>query len=61
MTLIDGIQEEMLNDDEDREIQSELLVDRYNSSDDNTQRSIDQCFIDVCGWSLKTLIEKYHG
>lgn len=57
-TLIDKIQEEMNSDTEDREEQSEYLKDYYNESTDEQKKRIDLCFMALCGWELKTLIEK---
>ncbi len=55
-TLIDRVQQAMLTDDEDREEQSELLLSIYNELDRNTRNKVDEIFICLCGWSLKTLI-----
>lgn len=57
MSLIDHIQEEMLADDEDREKQSEYLKEAYEDASEKEKKSIDRCFIALCGWSLKTLLE----
>ena len=57
-TLIDRIQEELLSDDEDREEQSEYLKRYYTESSEAERRMIDLCFIALCGWSLKTLMEQ---
>ena len=57
-TLIDKIQEEMLSDDEDREKQSGYLADCYNESSEAEKKRIDDCFIALCGWSLKTLLNR---
>ena len=57
-TLIDKIQEEMLSDDEDREEQSEYLERCYNESSEAEKKRIDDCFIALCGWSLKTLLKQ---
>ena len=57
-TLIDKIQEAMLSDDEDREKQSDYLKDCYSESSKAEKKRIDECFIALCGWSLKTLMEQ---
>ena len=57
MSLIDRVQEEMLADDEDREKQSDYLKEAYEDASENEKKAIDRCFIALCGWSLKTLLE----
>jgi hypothetical protein len=57
-TLLDRVQEAMLTDDEDREKQSGYLADCYNEASEEEQQRIDACFIALCGWSLKTLMNR---
>jgi hypothetical protein len=57
-TLIDKVQDAMLSDDEDREKQSGYLEDCYNESNEAEKKRIDDCFIALCGWSLKTLLKR---
>ena len=57
-TLIDRVQEAMSADDEDREKQSEILLNIYKESDQATKNKVDEIFICLCGWSLKTLINR---
>jgi hypothetical protein len=57
VSLIDRIQEEMLSDDEDREKQSFYLKEAYENASEEAKKAIDWCFIALCGWSLKTLLE----
>ena len=56
MTLIDLIEKEMLEDEEDREEQSDYLESAYEEVSDETKKAVDKCFIALCGWKLKTLI-----
>jgi len=57
-TLIDRVQSEMENDDEDREEQSEILLSIYDDADEKTKSVIDKVIICLCGWSLKTLLNR---
>jgi hypothetical protein len=57
-TLIDRVQEAMSTDDEDREKQSEYLQSIYEESDQKTRNKIDEVLMCLCGWSLKTLINR---
>jgi hypothetical protein len=56
-TLIDRVEQAMQTDDEDREKQSGYLADCYNEATTAGKRLIDECFIALCGWSLKSLID----
>ena len=55
-TLIDRVQRAMWDDDEDREEQSAILRSIYDELDKATRNKVDEIFICLCGWSLKTLI-----
>ncbi len=55
-TLIDRVQQAMLTDDEDREEQSAILKSIYEELDKATRNKVDEIFICLCGWMLKTLI-----
>ena len=57
-TLIDKIQDALLSDDDDREEQSEYLTEAYKAASQESKEAIDKCFIALCGWSLKSLIEQ---
>ena len=57
-TLIDRVEEAMSTDDENREKQSAILLRTYEKASPAEQAKIDECFICICGWSLKTLINK---
>lgn len=57
-TLIDRVQDEMESDDEDRQKQSAILLSVYDGADEKTKATIDEVFICLCGWSLKTLLNR---
>lgn len=57
-TLIDRIWLAMSTDDEDRDKQSQYLEDEYNKASEESKKAIDMCFIALCGWSLKTMLER---
>lgn len=57
MNLFEKIQEEMNTDTESIESISEGLKDVYMCSTPNERLMIDRCFINLCGWSIKTLLE----
>ena len=57
-TLIDRVDEAMSTDDEDRKKQSKILLRTYAEAKVEEKAKIDECFICLCGWSLKTLINK---
>lgn len=54
MNLIEKITAAVLEDEEQTEKQSELLVESYLHSTD--RQAIDNCFICLCGYSLSSLI-----
>ena len=56
-TLIDKVEKAMSSDDEDREYESEILLTTYEEATTEEKAKIDKCFIALCGWSLKTLID----
>ena len=56
MTLIDRIEQEMLTDSEDRNRQSQLLKAEYNKAPGVAKEALDNAFICLCGYSLKTLL-----
>jgi hypothetical protein len=53
MRLVAHITDEMRNDDDD---QSERLAALYETADEKGKDILDQAFICLCGWSLKTLM-----
>jgi hypothetical protein len=53
--LVAHITREMVNDDED---QSQMLANIYLSADEAGREVLDQAFICLCGWSLKTLMQQ---
>ena len=57
-TLIDLVQKEMLSDDVDRSRQSDILRKIYEDASKEMRDKIDQCFICLCGWSLKNLLNR---
>jgi hypothetical protein len=56
-SLIDRVEEAMRDDDEDRDKQSDLLVDIYREASPDAKNKIDLIFICLCGWSLLTLLD----
>lgn len=56
--LIDKIEYEMSTDDDNREVQSIYLKNRYLASNKKVREGIDACFVALCGWSLETLIKR---
>ena len=57
-TVINLILDEMLNETEDLEEQSELLIEYYNEANENQKKAIDYCLICICGYSLDSLLKK---
>jgi hypothetical protein len=57
-TLIDRVEEAIATDDENREKQSAILLRTYEEATREEKAKIDECFICLCGWSLKTLSNK---
>ena len=55
MRLIAHISNAMCSDDTD---QSVRLATLYDAADDRGKDLLDQAFICLCGWSMKTLIEQ---
>ena len=58
MTLYEKIQEAMDTDDVSIEECSEGLEEVYRCATPNEKLMIDRCFINLCGWSIKTLLEQ---
>lgn len=58
MSIIDTIADLMLNDDEDREKQADILKATWARCTAREQARIDEIMICVCGYSLTTLIEE---
>ncbi|KTC94889.1 hypothetical protein [Legionella feeleii] len=56
MTLIEKIIEAILSDDASTAKQSEILIRIYENS--SNQALIDDCFICLCGYGLKTLMSQ---
>jgi hypothetical protein len=60
MALIDRIEELILSDDEyPRDDQSDRLIDEYEKASPESKEVIDNIFICLCGYSLKSIIEQY--
>lgn len=59
MSLIDYIEAAMLDDDADREEQSDYLRRAYMETDTAGREAIDSAFIALCGYSLQTLLNRH--
>jgi len=59
LTLIDSIADLMVNDDEDREKQSTLLLARWAGTTAAERQLVDDLMVCVCGYSLSRLIEDW--
>lgn len=57
MNLIEQVLEAMQTDDENSDKQSRILKRDYEAATAAQRLAIDNAFICLCGWSLKTLIE----
>tara|TARA_R100001463_G_scaffold70799_3_gene124484 strand:+ start:1001 stop:1180 length:180 start_codon:yes stop_codon:yes gene_type:complete len=57
-TLIEKLEHEMLTDDEPMSKKSARLERTYTSASDTEKKLIDDIFITICGYSLKTLINR---
>ncbi|MHB8595437.1 MAG: hypothetical protein ACYDER_01350 [Ktedonobacteraceae bacterium] len=57
-TLIDIIEREMSTDEEDRGEESDYLKAIYEEVSEEGKNAIDRSLAAICGWTLKTLIEK---
>lgn len=53
--IVTQIQEAMASDDDD---QSDRLRRQYEEASPEHKAVLDEAFISLCGWSLKTLIER---
>lgn len=58
MNLIEKIFSEMQNDDSDMAKESEVLLRFYNSGCPEYRAGMDMLCICLCGWTVKTLIDK---
>lgn len=59
MNLIEHIIAEIELDDENLDDdQSMLLAEAYQTADDAGKAVIDRVFVCLCGWTLKTLLER---
>jgi hypothetical protein len=58
MNLIERITQEMADDDDNLTKQSELLAETYESADDAGKKLLDDAFVCLCGWRMKTLLER---
>ena len=58
MNLIERISKEMDEDTDNLTKQSDLLADTYRNADDAGKALLDEAFACLCGWSLKTLLER---
>jgi hypothetical protein len=57
MNLIERITQEMADDDDNMTKQSELLAETYESADAAGKKLLDDAFVCLCGWTMKTLLE----
>jgi hypothetical protein len=53
--LVSHVSKEMFSDDDD---QSQMLADIYLSASQAEKDVLDRAFICLCGWSLKTLMDR---
>jgi len=58
MTLIENIMDEIRSSDIDESTELESL---YQSASDEERSILDEAFVHLCGWTLKTLIEQARG
>lgn len=58
MNLIEKIESYIGSDTSDTDVESENLKREYLNSSPREQKKIDMCFIILCGYSLKTIINK---
>ena len=58
MNLIERIFDAMETDDVCLNKQSAILEQTYNRASIKEKDRIDMCFINLCGWSLNTLIKE---
>jgi len=56
--LIELITNSILTDEDDIQEQSEIATEIYLSSTPEEKEQIDKMFIAICGWSIKTLLDK---
>jgi hypothetical protein len=56
ISLIGNIEDLMGSDYEPRSKQSAILMSTYRTSSPQERKKIDNCFIALCGYSLKTLM-----
>ena len=54
-SLVARVSKAMYSDDDD---QSEMLADIYLTSNPTEKDVLDRAFICLCGWSLRTLMDK---
>jgi len=55
MNLIERVTEVMETDYDNMDKQSALLLELYDRADDAGKQLLDQAFVCLCGWSLKSL------
>lgn len=58
MDLINRVLEAIETDEDGDERQSERIERIYSEADEATQKTVNNIFIALCGYSLKTLIEQ---
>ena len=58
MNLIERITKLILSDDECTEKQSDILKNTYEDATPEAQAAIDDALICICGYSLKTLLDR---
>lgn len=58
MNLIERITDEMATDTDNMAKQSAMLADTYTSADEAGKKLLDDAFVCLCGWSMKTLLEQ---
>ena len=56
--LINKIEDLMSTDDVNRNNQSKRLIAEYKSATEEEKKKVDDIFICLCGYSIKTLISK---
>jgi hypothetical protein len=57
MNIIEKVFEEMSTDADGNDKQTQIIEQEYLDATEDQQKAIDRVFIDLCGWSLRTLIK----
>ena len=58
MNLIELIENAILTDEENSDDCSQIMINTYNECSDAEKMKIDKIFINLCGWSIKKLMEE---